>query len=356
MTSLQRTSLPDQVSMRLQQGITAGRWKAQMPSEAELCRELRVSRVTLRKAIDQLVRNGWLASGGRGRHHRIRKRVKSQKAIAGRIVRALSPYSLFALGSIQHVMLDSVMERLGSAGFRLEYEYRPSLFNRHAPDELKRLIALPDTAAWILHYATQPMQRWFASSGVPCLASGRVYEGLELPSICPDTPAIGRHAAGLFYQRGHRQLVYCMAEFTSLNDRLCSEAFAKEAQRLGAHAQIVTHDREPSALSRKLDTLLTDQPRPTAFFSTCPEHCVTILCHLFNAGLRVPADASIITGWDDEFLHFAIPKFACYRVDGVNMGRKLAAMLLDLIRRGPGKVRTVTILPEFVAGGTLDRV
>ena len=35
------------------------------------------------------------------------------------------------------------------------------------------------------------------------------------------------------------------------------------------------------------------------------------------------------------------------------MGRKAATMLLDLIRHGPGKIRSVQILPEFVRGETI---
>ena len=38
---------------------------------------------------------------------------------------------------------------------------------------------------------------------------------------------------------------------------------------------------------------------------------------------------------------------------GTKMGRKIASILLDLIRHGPGKIRSVQILPEFVAGETL---
>jgi LacI family transcriptional regulator len=352
-TPLQRHSLPDQIAERLQQGITAARWLRELPSEAELCRELRVSRVTLRKGIGQLIRGGWLTAGGRGCHHRIRKHAKRQKGTSGHIVRVLSPFSTHSLGSIQHVLLGNVAEQLGAAGFRLEFECRPSLFTRHAPEELKRLSALPDTAAWVLKFSTPSMQRWFAENRIPCLVFGRPEEAMELPCIFSDAPVISRHAAGLFCQRGHRELVYCIAEFTSLNDRLCSNTFAQEAQRLGARAQIITHKREPSALSRQLDALLSAEPRPTAFFSTCPEHCLTILCHLLNAGLRVPADASIIAGGDDEFLHFALPKFACYRVDGVKTGRKTAALLMDLIRNGRGQPSNVSILPTFVAGETL---
>ena len=40
-------------------------------------------------------------------------------------------------------------------------------------------------------------------------------------------------------------------------------------------------------------------------------------------------------------------------MDGAEFGRKTAALLLDLLREGPGKVRTVRVLPKFVPGESL---
>jgi biotin operon repressor len=350
---LPRVSLSEQVAAFLKRGISTARWSRELPSEADLCRELQVSRSTLRKAIDQLARDGWLVHGGRRRHHRIQKTSKPAQAATGRIIRVLSPFSLRELGSVHHVLLDSAAERLGATGFRLEYEHRRALFVRHAPRELKRLAALPETAAWMVFYSTPEMQRWFAESGLPCLILGRLAEGVKLPCLFPDVPATARHAAGLFYQRGHRDLVYFHAELTSLNDRLGARTFVEEARKLGARAQIVTHGTDPAELRQQLDVLLRARPRPTAFFSNSPESCLTLLIQLLNTGWRVPAHASLIAGWDDEFLHYAAPSFACYRVDGSLLGAKAARILLGQIRRARAKSVAASVIPTFVLGDTL---
>lgn len=352
-TPIQRASLPDQAAAILRNGISTGRWKGELPSEAQLCRELHVSRDTVRKAIAQLVRERWITLGGRGCHHRIRKRAGTVGISSGAIVRVLTPFSLRALGSVHHVVLDQITERLGPMGLRIEFEHRPALFTRYQPSELKRLNALPDTGAWLLFYATEPMQRWFARSGRPCMVIGRAYEGVALPSIYPDTQATARHAVGRFHQRGHRELVYLMAELTSHGDRLGAEAFVEQARLLGHKAMMITHSGEPEAIRRSLTDLLNRRPRPTAFFSNCSEHCLTILGHLIQSGLRVPADAAIISGWEDELLRYAVPAIAHYRIDATAMGRKAAAMLLELIRHGHGKIRSVRVVPEFVTGETI---
>lgn len=350
---LPRSSLPDQAAAFLREGISAMRWSGELPSEMELCRELRVSRSTLRKAIEQLVREGLLAFGGHRRHHRICKRPRQRRETTGRIVRLLSPFSLRALGSIHHEMLDRLVEQLGAAGVNLEYEHRPALFQRHSTAELKRLRALPDTAAWIIAYSTREMQHWIVQNKVPCVIWGRPYDELQLPCFYPDSEPAGRHAAGLFYKHGHREMAYFSARLTSLNDRLTAEAFTSEARRLGARSYVVTHEDDPADIKNKLDFLVASHPRPTAFFSTCPEHNLTILGHLIHAGLRVPAEASIISGWDDEFLHYAVPKFAYYRIDGAKLGAKAAAIVLDLIHHGKDRAHQARLLPSFVPGETL---
>ena len=265
---LQRTSVPDQVAAHLRAGIDAARWTRELPSEAELCRELHVSRDTVRKAIAQLVRERWITPGGHGCRHRIRKRARVRKLPAGAIVRVLTPFPLHSLGSVHHVVLDHLAERLGPAGLRIEFEHRPALFTRYHPAELKRLDALPDTGAWLLFYATEPMQRWFAARERPCMVIGRAHEGVALPCIYPDTQATARHAAGLFHQRGHRELVFLIAELTSFGDRLGSAAFVEQARRHGAKARIITHTGKPSDLRRILAEITAMRPRPTGFFPT----------------------------------------------------------------------------------------
>jgi hypothetical protein len=40
-------------------------------------------------------------------------------------------------------------------------------FERFEPSRLARLDALPDTAAWLLFYSNESIQRWFVSQGRP---------------------------------------------------------------------------------------------------------------------------------------------------------------------------------------------
>lgn len=350
-----RQLLSDQTANYLRQGLYSGRWVRELPSEAELCRELKVSRVTLRKAMGQLVRENWIEAGGRGRRHRIRRKRRGlQTKSSGGIIRLLTPYHPLEMGSFHQQVRRAISEAIGGEGYWIEVEHRPNLFERFNEGELVRLDTKPDTAGWVLCYSTAEMQRWFESRKRPVVVLGRRHRGIgNLSSIYFDLEAVARHSLGLFRARGHSGIAYLIDEITSLGDRVCAEEFVRAGARLGTRVQVVSHGRSREAVCRAVNGVLAARPAPTAFFSCCPEHCVSILCHLQAAAFRVPAAFSIICGGDDSMLDFTVPPMTRYHLNSDLLGRKLGGLLIDQLHHGPGKIRTSMLTPEFVPGGTL---
>jgi len=349
-----RVLIHDQMVALLREGITAGRWVDEMPSEGELCREFQVSRMTLRKALAELANENWLTLGGRGKFHRIHHRKEARRVeVAGKVIRVLVPYGLSELGSITHVQFETLVKRVSAAGYRVEFEHHPHLFEKFSATQMARLEALPDTAAWLLLYATEPIQRWFQESGKPTAVVGMLHEGITLPHVYSDSQATARHAAGMLCARGHKELVYFIARITSVGDRLMSEVFSEEARRFGARVRIVEHEADATSVVKALVEVMKSKPSPTACFSSCAEHCVTILCALQAGGVKVPSQVSVVSGWDEFCLEFTYPLMARYRTDGVKMGKRTAEMLLGVIRHGTGKMQGVAVMPEYLEGGTL---
>lgn len=352
-----RTTLHHQLISLLRQGIGDGRWKGELPSEAELGREFQVSRMTLRKALAQLAEEKWIALGGRGCPHRIvrRTRQKQKAASTARTIRVLTPYGFSGWDTTHYVLFETLSERVSAAGYRVEIEHHRSIYENFQAAKLARLDALPDTAAWLLFYTTAAIQRWFATAKRPTLVAGKSHEDVPLSCIYPDAPASARHAAGRLYSAGYREMVYLIENITSLGDRQASEVFVEEVRRLGGRARIVSYDSDPSAIRKTLLDLIASRPRPTAYVSGSPGIAITTLCHLQAAGIRVPAEAGIIALWEDEALDLTYPAITRYRTDGELMGRKIEQTLMELIRHGPGKIRVIPIVPEFVPGGSILR-
>jgi DNA-binding LacI/PurR family transcriptional regulator len=349
-----RTSLHDQLVRFLREGIVAGRWKGELPSEKQLCREFQVSRTTLRKALAQLAVERWLKLGGRGRLHRIpRIRMpRGEPPNQGRFIRFLTPHTFAMQGSLMHEILDVIDERLRAAGYRLALECHPGVFDRLRQSSLAHLDGLPETAGWILSFATPSIQRWFAELGRPALLFGRSVDS-RLPSIRLDNEAAGRHAAGLLCARGHRNIAYLIETLTSLGDRSTADTFVAEARRLGAQARIVSYEKNPPAVTRCMLGLINSKSRPTAYVVGSSEIAISALCHLQAAGMKVPADASLIAGWSDYHLDLTFPPISHYRCGAQPLGRSIAEMILGLLAGGGLKTKTKIVIPDFFAGGSV---
>ncbi|RYD69349.1 MAG: GntR family transcriptional regulator [Verrucomicrobiaceae bacterium] len=349
----QRISLTDQVVAAIRADIISARWTAELPSESELCRELQVSRVTLRRALAQLFMEKWIETGGKGRHHRILRVTPKPQAPPSRTIRILIPFPSVRLGSTEHDILTSVSERMEGAGLRTELESLPRVFENFRARTLADLDAKPDTAAWILFYSTKEIQQWFATCGRPTVVAGRVYNNLPLSSIYPDSEAAARHVAGLLHARGHDDVIYLIANLTSLNDRLGADTFIAEARRLGMRARTVHYEADNESLGKVLKNAIASKPRPTGYVIGASERSITVLCHLLAAGIRVPAEANVVSLWDDYSLSCTHPTIARYRTDGRILGKHIGKTLLDQLRHGTGKIKTIPVMPEFLAGGTL---
>ena len=351
-----RTTLHQQLVRALRRDIADGRWNGELPSEGELGRDFQVSRMTLRKAIAQLVSEGRIIPGGRGRRHRLHGGAVSPRVVSGRVVRVLTPFGIGELSTTDHSIFESLQDWASRAGYRIETEKHPGLFRQFQASRLRRLDARPDTAAWVCCYGTEAIHRWLAESGRPTMILGRVHGELPLASVYPDTRAAARHAAGQLHRRGHRELVYLIGNPTSLGDRLASEVFVGEAERLGANARIHSHNSTSTSIRRLMSRLAASPRPPTGFVVGSPEGAVAVLCCLLAARVRVPTEAGVLAMWDDSNLDATVPTVARYRCNGSSIGRLVGRTLQELIEHGPAPRRSIPVVPDFVDGGSLGPV
>ena len=347
-----RISVHDQLVALLREGILGSRWEKILPTEADLCRDFQVSRMTLRKALAQLAAENWIVPGGHGKRHRLRRKPVKREVAAASTILILTPFDT-VFGTTEQVLHETLNEIFGAAGMRLVQEHHPRIYESFSASRLAQLDALPDTAGWLLFYATEQIQQWFAARRRPVAIAGRVHGALPLASVYPDSVALARHAAGLLHSKGYRDMVYLIANLTSLGDRMSSEAFVAEARRLGSRARVVNYDAPPEAAAKAVRQLIAAKPRPTGFVVSASEVAVTVLCHLQAAGVRVPGQAAVIATWDHDHFDYTFPSITRYHTDGAAFGRQLGRIMLDLIRHGSGKVRSIPIMPEYVPGGSL---
>src|ERR1017187_7829800 len=115
----QRLSLPAQTVAILKEEIQAGRWCKWMPGEYELCRQLRVGRQTLRAALVQLQKEGWVRSR-QGKRRQIVARQGWLAPAASGLVVLLTPNPMQLLRPFTVLWTNELREHLAEAGYNLE--------------------------------------------------------------------------------------------------------------------------------------------------------------------------------------------------------------------------------------------
>jgi DNA-binding GntR family transcriptional regulator len=116
----QRVSLVAQTKAILRRSMESGAWLQRLPSEVELSERLRVSRMTLRAALAQLVVDKCISSG-RGQRRKILIQPKRTKpAKASDLVVLLTTIPLEAMPRFELYWTDDIREHLAEAGLHLE--------------------------------------------------------------------------------------------------------------------------------------------------------------------------------------------------------------------------------------------
>ncbi|WP_045729155.1 GntR family transcriptional regulator [Xanthomonas sp. GPE 39] len=209
------TPLYLQLASKLVGAIKAGQWKPgeALPAERQLCEHLKISRVTLRQAVDALVEQG----------------LVSRRQGAGTFVTSHIQHQLSGLASFTETVR---MEGLEPGTRWLERRTRPA----HG-EEILRLGLSPDTAVTELTRLRS--------------ADGRVmaYEEAVLPQyVVPDPKAIVDSLYAYLDERG-TPVVRALQHFRAINlpARLAGHLAMKEGEAI-LHVVRVGYARDGSAI------------------------------------------------------------------------------------------------------------
>ena len=351
----QRSSLVAQTAAVLKDEINAGRWTRHLPGEHELCSLLHVGRVTLRSALTQLQKEGWLRTSQGKRREIVSRRRATVSKPSDRVV-LLTHARLLLLPPTTIFWIDGLREHLSEEGYHLEVHEHPACYSGRPEHALESLASRLHPAGWVLLQSTARMQRWFARRMVPCVITGSRHTGVLLPSVDKDYRALSRHAAGAFLAKGHRQLALVNPARSLAGDCESEKGFKEGVQkscRSDVNCFIVGHNGSMADICNKLDTLLKRAAPPTAFLVSKPDHVLTVMSHLLGRGLRLPKDVALISRDNDPFLENLVPSVAKYSLNPSLFARTISNLVLEMVRGGVVKPMEHLMMPQFVPGQTL---
>jgi DNA-binding LacI/PurR family transcriptional regulator len=350
----QRLSLVTQTVQSLREAIRAGHWRTHLPGERELCAHLQVSRPTLRAALEELQRSGWLDVSDRQRR-RIRARPAASRHARKKEIAMLSPCTLLEMAPPMMFVVDVLRDKLAEAGYTTKFHVNPACFSGQPVHALNALVSRNPNAVWLVFGSKEPMQRWFIRQQLPCIVSGSCAPDIALPSVDVDFRATCHHAGGVLLRKGHRRLALVLPQDAYGGDVVSEEGLRETltTTRETAQLRVLRHDGTAPHLCALLDEVLRPPNAPTAFLVARAPHVLTVMMHLMRRGKRIPQDVAVIARDNDPVLESTTPAVARYAINQALFARRLAAAARQFAETGTSSAHAIRLMPAFLPGETV---
>lgn len=351
-----RLSLSSQVAAALRKGIADQTWKDHLPSERRLCDIFRISRPTARTALQALAKEG-LIEIHQGKRNRLLTRPRLAARQPRRLVLLVTHEPLAHMPATALQGISEMRTHLAEQGFATEILVCHSLNPRTQQRKLSSFLGENHVFCCVLLSVSRELQHWCASQQLPALVLGSCHPDVKLPSLDVDYRSVCRHAAGIFLQKGHRQIALIVPNSGVAGDLASEEGFLEgmraRVERGEAQATVVRHNGSALNISTKLDSLFQSDSPPTALLVAKPQHVFAVILFLLKRGLAVPDKISLIARDSERVYETVHPAVSHYHFKSDSLGRHLSRLIVRLVNQGSLAPEPVRLLPSFFEGRTV---
>lgn len=349
-----RTTVVGQTATALREAIRRGELRDPFPGSHQLARQLGISRPTVGAAFRELAAEGLLVVQ-QGRRARINSRCRPRASAGQPAVCVICPVTLSESVALAHPILLEMHAEFASRGVGWDVVFESRFRGRRPEARLSEVVAGRPRICWILLAVAEPIQRWFAASGIPAVVLGSCVPGLQLPSVDLNYGAVGWHAAGAIVRQGHKRLGLILPARMLPGDAATRDQFLRYLKERAAGV-CVSDCRMPDDPVRRevtLDRLLAGPQRPTAVLSQRPALTLAVVLHALRRGLSIPRDLSIVSRDTLPVFDAAVPELTRYSSTATKLTSRIVKIALHLLagRKVPSTPNLLT--PQFIAGATL---
>ncbi len=356
-TKPRRLYLMDQVLEVMQKHIDAGDWGDFLPPERVLAERMQVGRNTIRQAVSKLESERLIDKGHAGRRRRILATPRKQNQKSSQRIILLTPDDPARLSSFNLREADILRRIFSESDTRLDVITSKAYILEKCAGVLKRLTSFENADLWILKSAPLPIQKWFSENpDIPAMVIGYTYPDIEIPYVTENIGAAANHAIGLLSANGHSSVGVLQQRSILAGHNIVYEAIEKSCLRHSIELKRISFDQAPEGLCRRLDVVMSEESRPSAIITTKITDLITALGHFAQSDLRIPADVSVVSLFDDPSFDHVVPKLTRYGVNMEHMMHQVATMADKIINKRKEKYEPVQLIPNLIAGETVARL
>ena len=324
----------------LKREIVSGRLAPgeKMPSELKLMERYDFSRQTIRKALEELTKDGYI--------HKVQGSgsfVKSPHA-GGKNAKTVIFIALFFFYYFFSQYIAGVEKVLKENGYALNISFsnnRPEDEARCLQEAMEKgcagILLIPARSACI--YSNLHLYKKIKQLRIPCITMGGQLPYAGLPCVIMNDFEGGKMAAEYLIDKGHTRIACIMnrtegsgsMRYAGYQAALCGAGIREE----DGWARWYEYESFQEFLEQ--ERLVEDcLSKVTAVFCFNDEMALGIMGILEKRGVRVPEDVSVI-GYDDSYMcMFGAKKLTSVRQEPLKLGERAAQNLLGLIKNPNG--------------------
>lgn len=322
-----------------------------LPGRLELCRMLGANRLSVDRAVTDLVKEGWLIA------------IKGKGTFVAGPPSSVSSSSLTlaVVWSVSHVsdenhywgpLLRGISYAAGEQNVRL-------LFRQLSPDgyaDFFRTAGVEGLIVLASRLHEEVSLQALRAARIPFVATSSAYEDETLPCVATDNAAglgqVLEHLWGL----GHRAIAIVVPNLNSADNLRRWEAFQKLMGEAGLTIDprwvLLSPERELVRWEERLRGWLETIPLPTAIFAAEYKTALLVSKVLRERGVTVPAQVSLV-GFDDptsaELLELPL---TTVRQPTEELGRRAVRKLCEALAKGGTPRGTELLMPELIVRQT----
>ena len=339
-----------QVKEMLRSSIERGELKQgePLPGRVKLCQMFGTNRLTVDRAIRELVREGWLVSiKGKGTfvsHPNSRPPTATMTFAVVWSQRGISEQQNIYWGPL----LRGIAQTTSELGIQLQFrEMNPAFYlDFFRESRADGMIVLAPTVEDELVLQELRKHR------VPFVATSSVYEDRSLPCVGVDNFAGVKQALEHLWSLGHKQIAFVDLDLRQTDHQQRWDAFRQFMGEAGYAIDPRWALLYPVRWCVDIDEFvrrwLRSIPLPTAIFGADYEMTLATFRALKELEVKIPDQVSLVGFDDPPMAAFLEPPLTAVRQPVEEIGRRAVEKLHDALQKGVMPEGTEILMPELI--------